>query len=125
MNGVFVVDRLYPCVGLVEHEPDPWTRRVVLCQPRPPLSATANLKRQEFCRHADWLPLRLSTDNSTRPQLKVERQERHISMALNLGIDHVVPWIIGATPTCIASSDAPFHKRIEIRHFWSLEVEVA
>src|SRR5438874_1897488 len=24
---------------------------------------------------------------------KIERQKRHIAMALNLGIDHVVPWI--------------------------------
>src|SRR5882762_2743115 len=43
---------------------------------------------------------------------KVERQEGHISMALNLGIDHLAPWIrergfiffIGASRTCIASS---------------------
>ena len=27
---------------------------MVLCQPRPPLSATANLQRHQFCRHADW-----------------------------------------------------------------------
>src|SRR5207249_5465234 len=72
-NGVFVADRLYPCVGLVEQEPDPWTRRVMLCQPRPPLSATPNLQRHEFCRHADWPPLRLSTVNSALPA--TEREE--------------------------------------------------
>ena len=43
---------------------------------------------------------------------KVECQKRYISMTLNLGIDHVVPWtvnggfifFIGASRNCIASS---------------------
>src|SRR5713101_572522 len=66
---------------------------------------------------------------------KVERQERHISMALNLGIDHVVPWIRERglhflhrrQPHLhrVQPVDAPFRKRIEIRHLWGLEVEVA
>src|SRR5205809_169051 len=33
---------------------------MVLCQPRPPLSAAPNLQRHEFCRHADWPQLRRS-----------------------------------------------------------------
>jgi hypothetical protein len=28
---------------------------VVLCEPPPPLSATPNVQRHEFCSHADWL----------------------------------------------------------------------
>ncbi len=66
---------------------------------------------------------------------KIERQERHISMALNLGIDHVVPWIRERglhVLHCrrpylhrVQPIDASFRKRIEIRHLWGLEVEVS
>src|SRR3989442_8587166 len=66
---------------------------------------------------------------------KIERQERHISMALNLGIDHVVPWIRERglhflhcrRPHLhhVQPIDASFRKRIEIRHLWGLDVEVA
>src|SRR5438552_1065260 len=65
---------------------------------------------------------------------KVERQERYISMTLNLGIDHVVPWIRERRlhflhrrqPQLhrVPPIDAPFRKGIEIGHFWGLEVEV-
>ncbi len=55
-NHVFVGDRLYPRMGLVEYEPDSWTRGVMLGQPRPPLSATRNLQASEFCRHVEWRP---------------------------------------------------------------------
>jgi hypothetical protein len=56
-NGVFVGHRLDPCMGLVELDPDSWTRRVMLCQPRPPLSTTRNLQGHELCRHAEWRPV--------------------------------------------------------------------
>src|SRR6267378_5783037 len=66
---------------------------------------------------------------------KVECQKRYISMTLNLGIDHVVPWIRERRlhflhrrqPYLhrVQPIDAPFRKRIEIRHLWGLEVEVA
>src|SRR5260370_3346780 len=65
---------------------------------------------------------------------KVECQERYISMTLNLGIDHVVPWIRERRlhflhrrqPQLhrVQPIDAPFRKRIEIRYLWGLEVEV-
>src|SRR5260370_28672339 len=42
-NGVFVADRLYPCVGLVEHDPTPSTLRRMLSPPRAPFSATPTL----------------------------------------------------------------------------------
>src|SRR6266436_8845329 len=66
---------------------------------------------------------------------KVERQERYISMTLNLGIDHVVPciherrlhFLHRRQPHLhrVKPIDAPFRKRIEIRYLWGLEVEVA
>src|SRR6266550_388499 len=66
---------------------------------------------------------------------KVERQEGHISMALNLGINHLVPWIRERglhflhrrQPHLhrVKPIHAPFRKRIEIRYLWGLEVEVA
>jgi hypothetical protein len=65
---------------------------------------------------------------------KVECQERYISMTLNLGIDHVVPWIRErrlhflhrGQPQLhrVQPIDAPFRKRIEIGNFWGLEVKV-
>jgi hypothetical protein len=66
---------------------------------------------------------------------KVEHQARHISMALNLGIDHLVPWI--REPGLdfphrrqphlhsVKPIDAAFRIRIEIRYRWGFEVEVA
>jgi hypothetical protein len=46
----------------------------------------------------DWPPLNLSTDTSATTELYepgclVERQERRISKALHLWIDHLVSWI--------------------------------
>ena len=56
-------------------------------------------------------------------------------MALNLGIDHLVPWIRERglhflhrrQPHLhrVKPIDAPFRKRIEIRYLWGVEVEVA
>src|SRR6266511_1321672 len=42
-NRVLVRDRLHSRVVLVEHEPDPWARRMVLSQPRAPLLAAPNV----------------------------------------------------------------------------------
>ena len=65
---------------------------------------------------------------------KVECQKRYISKTLNFGIDHVVSWIRERRlhflhrrqPQLhrVQPVDAPFRKRIEIGHFWGLEVEV-
>src|SRR6266850_7207062 len=65
---------------------------------------------------------------------KVEYQERYICMTLNLGIDHVVPWIrerrLHFLHRCkpqlhrVQPIDTPFRKRIEIRYLWGLEAEV-
>ena len=56
-------------------------------------------------------------------------------MALNLGINHFLPWIRERVlhflhrrqPHLhrVKPIDAPFRKRIEIRYLWGLEVEVA
>jgi hypothetical protein len=65
---------------------------------------------------------------------KVECQERYISMTLNLGIDHVVPWILERRLHFLQRRppqlyrvqqpiDAPLRKRIEIRYLWGLEVQ--
>jgi hypothetical protein len=54
---VLVEHRLHAGVGLVEHEPDPGARGMVLFEPRAPLSAISNLERQEFGRHC-WCRVR-------------------------------------------------------------------
>src|SRR6266576_5519035 len=66
---------------------------------------------------------------------KVEHQKGHISLALNLGINHLVPWICERglhflhrrRPHLhrVKPIDAPFRERIEIRYLWGLEVDVA
>jgi hypothetical protein len=84
------------------------------------------------------IPASQDTFRSTRQFFvvdKVERQEHHVSMALNLGIDHLISRIRERGPHFlhwrqphlhrIKPIDAPFRKRIEIRYLWGLEVEVA
>ena len=51
-NGVFVLDRLHAGVTLIEYEPHPGTRAMMLFQPAPPLLPAPNLQGGDFSRHS-------------------------------------------------------------------------
>src|ERR1019366_3375728 len=54
-NRILVSHGFRGSVALVEHQPDPWIRCMVLSQPCPPSLAVGNLQRHEFRRHAGYL----------------------------------------------------------------------
>ena len=83
---------------------------MVLCQPRPPLSAAPNLQRYEFCRHAACASTAPFKWIALRPQVNVKNQSAYFRLALNVRMPTVGESIVPAASvrlTLLTSQSVP------------------